>query len=385
MRILFTTDTYFPVVSGVTTVVRSLATALQAQGHDIALIAPAAPATTQDQVPFALFSVPSVRNPIRPDHFIPLLHVRRIQGYVDTFAPQLIHAHTPGPIALGVLGAASKNHIPVVATCHGVPGFVTSYITLPSPITHLIESALWAYTRWILNSLTHIVAPSEFIKNELTSHGVTKNISVIPMWIDPPSSGTRTSQQALRARWHIPKNTFVFLYFGRLEPDKNLMTLLQAFVTVQKQTASGQKPFLFIVGRGTEASRLANFIASHIPTGARLHTMFLNHKQIEEMYLLSDVFVMPGPFEAQSIVTLEAVAHRRKVIVANSGALPEITRRFPIQCTRFEALSSTSLARAMQHAMVTKTPTPAPTRFLEFYKKTNVVSQYIVLYNRLTG
>lgn len=388
LRILLVTDTYFPVVSGVTTVVRELGIALQANGHQVAVIAPD-PQLKDHQKSWQsppTFLVPPIPNPVRPDHKIALPHSRLIHQHIRAFAPDVIHVHTPGPIGLTAKRVARKKGIPIVFTVHSVPGFVTSYFHLPPQVTRSIDSSLWAFYRWFASSLTHVIAPSVFIKTQLQSHGVSTGISIIPMWIDPPTPGLASrSKKALRARWKIPKDARVFLYFGRLEPDKNLTTLVEAFKRHLNDPKAVKKPYLLIVGRGTETPRLNEFIKAHLAPHARIYTPYLEQAQVEEMFKISDVFVMTGPFEAQSIVTLEAVLRKLKIIVARAGALPEIARRFPRQSVMYDTYDPKSLARAMGRAAKLKAAGSFSARSVKFYKKSQVLARYIDLYRSLAG
>lgn len=386
MRILLVTDTYFPVVSGVTTVVRELGIALQAGGHQVAVIAPDPQLKDRPKSwgSYPTFLIPPIQNPIRPDHKIALPHARLIHQHIRTFAPDVIHVHTPGSIGITAKRVARKKGIPIVATFHSVPGFVTSYLHLPPRVTRALDSSLWAYNKWFASSLTHVIAPSVFIKTELQSHGVATDLSIIPMWIDSPKPGlVRKSKQALRARWKIPKDANVYLYFGRVEPDKNLITLLNALARLLQSPRAVKNPYLLIVGRGTETPRLKEFINAHLAPHARIHTPYLEQAQVEEMFKISDVFVMTGPFEAQSIVTLEAVMRSLKIIVAKSGALPEIARRFPRQSVMYDTYDPKSLARAMVRAARLKTSRPFSARSMKFYEKSQVLARYIDLYRSL--
>lgn len=144
MRILLTSDSYLPVVSGLTTVVRGVGKEFEKQGHIVAIIAPVPFNSHKKNVlsPVVL-GISSFRNPIRPDHYIALPSYKDVEQKILSFAPDVIHAHTPGPIGSTVRHIAQKKGIPMIASCHGVPGFLTSYFpSIPTPIATIIESIL---------------------------------------------------------------------------------------------------------------------------------------------------------------------------------------------------------------------------------------------------
>lgn len=386
MRILLTTDSYFPVISGVTTVVHHLGIELEKQGHVVTILAPVKLSTDKNISSPPILGISAFRNPIRPDHYIAIPSYKNVEQKILTFAPNVIHAHTPGPIGSLVAHIAQKKHIPMIASCHGVPGYVTSYFPkIPKPILTSFESLLWKYSRRFFNSVQHVVAPSEFIQEVLKKHGVTKPTTEIPMWIELPTLKLHTDKKIIRERWHIPTDAYVFLYFGRLDYDKNLLTLVSAFTRLQKQTPIGTNPHLLIVGRGRQGKKLEAYIHKHNIANVRVEQVFLEQKRVEEIYKLSDAFVMPGPFEAQSIVTLQAIAHNLQVILAHDGALPEIAGRFADRSYLFQTPDPDDLARVMKTCM--KNPPPKSTAratLKKYYSKSGVLSAYNSLYTSLS-
>ncbi|HYR31173.1 MAG TPA: glycosyltransferase [Gemmatimonadales bacterium] len=95
MRIALVSDTYTPQVNGVTTVVDRIAQALRAAGHAVAVVAPAypgpPPASRGDEL-----RIPSLPFPPYPSIRLSLPFVRRVNDFLDRFAPDLVHVHTEG-------------------------------------------------------------------------------------------------------------------------------------------------------------------------------------------------------------------------------------------------------------------------------------------------
>ncbi len=388
MRILLTTDSYLPVVSGVTTVVHSLGQELEKQGHTVAVMAPikSLSGSTESFTPPKILGIVSLRNPVRRDHYLPIPLYRDLKQKIDAFVPDVIHIHSAGPIGIFATRIAHTKHIPVIASCHGVPGFITSYFPrIPTLIRRSMEGFMWKYLRWFYNSVDHIVAPSEFIQRILIKHGVKKPMTEIPMWIGLPSKKLNATKRGMRQNWHIPVTSYVFLYFGRLDDDKNLPTLLSAFKQLHARAGTDHQPYLFIVGRGRKGNYLENYIRKHRIHNAQVKQIFISQKRVEEMYVLSDAFVMPGPFEAQSIVSLQAIAHNLPVILTNDGALPEIAHRFPDRSYLYNTHPK-DLVRVMKSLIEKRAPSPVDTIiFNKYYNKSYILSKYISLYQSLSS
>ncbi|OGG35121.1 MAG: hypothetical protein A2408_00225 [Candidatus Yonathbacteria bacterium RIFOXYC1_FULL_52_10] len=387
MRILLTTDSYLPVISGVTTVVHNLGLEFEKMGHTVKIIAPIK-FTNKNQNSIgspSVLGITSIKNPIRTDHYIPFPSYRDMEKKIVTFAPDVIHCHSPGPIGLIALLIARKKHIPMISSCHGVPGYIISYFPyLPKPITALLHSALWKYYRWFFNSQLHIVAPSEFIKSTLQQHGVKTPITEIPMWIEMPQTNDSKSKTTIRQQWNIPEDAYVFLYFGRLDWDKNLLKLLTAFKKIKRSPQREKIPYLLFAGKGRQGSLLQKFANENKLANVQIKEQFLTSKEVGQIFSLSDAFVMPGQYEAQSIVTLQALTHNLPVILANDGALPEIAHRFPDRSCLFKTRNAKDLATTMVTLMNTPKPPPLDTAiFNTYYKKTLILTTYISLFRSL--
>lgn len=109
------------------------------------------------------------------------------------------------------------------------------------------------------------------------------------------------------------------LFVGRLDPEKNLATLLRAFTLMNDVDA-----YLDIVGGGSERFELEQLAAGlGVAERVRFHGR-VSDERLAELHHAATVFVMPSPAELQSIATLEALASGTPVVVADAMALPHL-------------------------------------------------------------
>jgi glycogen(starch) synthase len=81
-----------------------------------------------------------------------------------------------------------------------------------------------------------------------------------------------------------------------------------------------------IVGDGPFRGRLESLIAS---LGIAPHVLLagkLPDPELHAWYEAADLFVHPTLYEGSSLVTLEAMAHRRACVVTDAGGLPDKVR-----------------------------------------------------------
>lgn len=383
MKILLGSDSYEPVVSGLVTVVRDQSRALAARGHEVHLIIPGTSFRKRTSVSHGvtIHHVRSAKNPIRKDHHIPLSTRNHVNSIIQQIQPDIIHAHTPGPVGTALLRSAKQNSTPIVASCHGIPEYTMTYTTLHPRVKRTLETSMWRFFRWFYNQTDAVIAPAPYIQSKLSTHGIQTRSHEIPMWINRLKTSSRRGKQ-LRNQWDIHHDDVVFLYFGRLDKDKNLPTLLHAFANTQKKRNQKKRAKLVLAGKGNMTTELEGIAQALDIAHDTIFTGFVDEGTIPDLYSAADVFVMPALYEAQSIVTLSAVYTGLPVILAESSALTDIAQRFPKQSTTFTKTSAHILTRHMHSYVKTQESTErfVPHKFGRYYSKATVLQKLLSLY-----
>jgi len=105
-----------------------------------------------------------------------------------------------------------------------------------------------------------------------------------------------------------------FLFVGRLAPEKNVSTLLDAF---GMYLDSGGKWKLIIAGDGPLNNALRDQADSHIRSGAVTFTGHKNNHELASHYASAGCFVLPSLREPWGLVVNEAMASALPVIVSS--------------------------------------------------------------------
>jgi glycogen(starch) synthase len=133
--------------------------------------------------------------------------------------------------------------------------------------------------------------------------------------------------EQLRARAAMPRGTRVLLSAGRLEENKGFHVLLRALAAVRAHGALAEDSWRWIVlGDGPYRGALER-LASEL--GLAPHVRFAGRvpdEQLHAWHELSTLFVHPTLYEGSSLVTLEAMAHRRAVVASAAGGIPDKVR-----------------------------------------------------------
>ena len=129
----------------------------------------------------------------------------------------------------------------------------------------------------------------------------------------------------VRAEAQIARDEVVLLSVGRLEENKGFHVLAQALAGLREHSgrlAHGRWRWV-IVGAGPFRGRLEALLAELRLTDNVLFAGTAPDRELHSWYEAADLFVHPTLYEGSSLVTLEAMAHRRACVVTDAGGLPD--------------------------------------------------------------
>ena len=155
-----------------------------------------------------------------------------------------------------------------------------------------------------------------------------ERVAIVPnaidlSWVD--SRATSADGARVRQSAGIAPDDLVFLSVGRLEENKGFHLLAAALGGLREHGARlPEKRWHWIaIGEGPYRARLQQAITD---AGIAAHTQLLGRVDdplLHAWYEAATIFVHPTLYEGSSLVTLEAMAHRRAVIATNAGGLPD--------------------------------------------------------------
>ena len=124
----------------------------------------------------------------------------------------------------------------------------------------------------------------------------------------------------VRKKYNLPDH--FILYVGRINPVKNLETLIRAYaLAVHKD---GIKHTLVLVGKKSWHTKAVENVVKECRVDNRVLFTGPIFDELAVVYSLSDLFVFPSYYEAFPAVPLEAMACGAPVVCARVGGLPEV-------------------------------------------------------------
>jgi glycogen synthase len=138
-----------------------------------------------------------------------------------------------------------------------------------------------------------------------------------------PADGAR-----VRTAAGLGRDDVVLLSVGRLEENKGFHVLAAALGALRRDGArlpEGRWRWV-VIGEGPYRPRLQRDIAAAGLGDVTILAGRADDRTLHAWYEAATVFVHPTLYEGSSLVTLEAMAHRRAVVATNAGGLPDKVR-----------------------------------------------------------
>jgi phosphatidylinositol alpha 1,6-mannosyltransferase len=323
MRVLFCTDTYPPQVNGVSIVTALTVNGLSRLGWQCAVVAPRYPPaahaewsgqTGSAEGPAELLTIPSVPLPRYPEVRLGLPCTSRVRHLVERFRPDLVHSATEFSIGRMGQSAAARDSLPMVSSYH--TDFARYADAYGAP---WLGRAVSAYLGRFHRRSRRVYTPSSISRGDVAALGA-KDVEVWGRGVDAELFHPRRRSAALRTELGAG-DAFVFLYVGRLAPEKRADHILQAFRLAADALPAGR---LHLVMAGT-GPREADLRAT-APGGVTFLGFLERQTRLPELYASSDAFVFASVTETLGLVVLEAMASGLPVIAAPAGGVRDHLR-----------------------------------------------------------
>jgi glycosyltransferase involved in cell wall biosynthesis len=317
MRIMVVTDQYEPMVGGVPAVTRDLAHGLAGRGHTVALVVPSPSRTgkvaSENRV--SIHYQGSLRWPWYDGmRLARLQHPGRL---IASFAPDVLHIHSPVTLGITARRGACRQRVPVVYTNHYLPANVQPSLTSRSSV---LDALFYRHVVGFSNKCTQVTAPTATALRLLTEQGLTAPSRVMSNGVDLRTYRPGRGDDTLRLRYGLRADCPLILSVGRLSPEKRIEVILSAAARLNSDAE------LAIAGSGPEETRL-RARAEHLGLGGRVRFLgFVPAADLPGLYRLADIFAIASEAELQSLTTMEAMATGLPVVAVDAGALSELVR-----------------------------------------------------------
>ena len=350
MKIVIATAVYYPMINGVAVFSHNLAVGLAKRGNEVMVICPSQTGRNYTRTIDGVKTVylRSVDAKVYPDqiHAVPekkkflgvkLPHIvyrhglrvsvfpqREVKKAMDEFRPDVVHVQVSDPIGLSVVWYARKHNIPVVTTEHNQPDVFTDPLKVPGVMKKPVNYLLTSYFRNRQSKSDFVTMPTEqAIKDLIWSRGkgFPVPVAAVSNGVDLSCFKPGKAPAEIYHKYGVPTDRPIVLYVGRVDPEKKLGVVIDAFNEARKKVPTA---LLVVVGDGVDKMRLMQKVEK---MGLSEDVRFLGKvlpPDLYELYKIGDVFATASEIETQGIVLIEAAACGLPLIAVDKGAVSEV-------------------------------------------------------------
>jgi len=305
LRIACVTETYPPEVNGVAMTVARLVQGLRARHHCVRVVRPRQASDVAAAPVDGDFLVRGVPIPRYEGLKMGLPCTGKLVKLWKKERPDVVHIATEGPLGRSALMAARALGLPVCSE------FRTNFHAYSAHYgLGFMKKVILGYLRRFHNATQCTMVPTQALHDELQREGF-HDLLTVARGVDTRRFDPARRSEALRAQWGAGPDDLVVTCVGRLAPEKNLVTLFDAFDAIHRAQPRAR---LVLVGDGPMRKELEARRPDAVFAGQRMGEDLATH------YASADLFLFPSITETFGNVTTEAMASGLAVVAYDYAA-----------------------------------------------------------------
>ena len=313
MKILITSDWYYPVVNGVVRSVMNLIEYLEDEGHDVRVLTLSN--TTKSYRDGKVYYVGSLSAAkIYPQARISNLLAKSHQKEIKAWAPDVIHSQCEFSTFMMARKLASDLEIPLVHTYHTVYEDYTHYFI---PSKQAGKKIVSVASKTLASFCDRIIVPTAKTERLLIDYGIDPYmLDIIPTGIHIPEMSDKA---LLRKSLGMAEDEKVLLYLGRLGAEKNIQEIMAYYDRLEDDDIK-----LYIVGGGPYLDPLKEDAAAI--NKEVIFTGMVESNSVNRYYQAADIFVTASTSETQGLTYYEALANGTIALCRDDAVLDGVIK-----------------------------------------------------------
>ena len=325
MRVGIFTESYPPLVNGVSTSILMLEHALTKLGHEVFIIT-----VSDNKKDYVLennghiLRLPSVNLANCYDYKMTSVYPIKAVNMIKKMNLDVIHSNVEFTVGIFARVVSEQLSIPLVHTYHTNWEDYTHYITKNKKILDDICKKLLKYLVVFFEdkTVTELIVPSNKIYNLFKDkYKFTKNIHIIQTGIETSKFYKENFNQkdinSLKKKLGIKKKDFVVMTVSRLAKEKSVDRIINNHKELVKKYSNMK---LLIVGDGPDIDKLKDEAKSLGVSDSVIFTGKVPLNDIPIYYQLGNVFVTASKSETQGLTVVEAISSSLPVVAVKDDS-----------------------------------------------------------------
>lgn len=325
MRVGIFTESYPPLVNGVSTSILMLEHALTKLGHEVFIIT-----VSDNKKDYVLennghiLRLPSVNLANCYDYKMTSVYPIKAVNMIKKMNLDVIHSNVEFTVGIFARVVSEQLSIPLVHTYHTNWEDYTHYITKNKKILDDICKKLLKYLMVFFEdkTVTELIVPSNKIYNLFKDkYKFTKNIHIIQTGIETSKFYKEKFNlkdiNSLKKKLGIKKKDFVVMTVSRLAKEKSVDRIINNHKELVKKYSNMK---LLIVGDGPDIDKLKDEAKSLGVSDSVIFTGKIPLSDIPIYYQLGNVFVTASKSETQGLTVVEAISSSLPVVAVKDDS-----------------------------------------------------------------
>jgi len=310
------TDSFSPMIDGVSTVVRNYAMQIQRLGISVCVLAPSCQSVENEHCTVLRYiSLPvPLRKPYRWGFS---LFNNNLDKQLSNNDLGIIHAHSPFFSGKVALKFAKTNKIPLVATFHSkfkdnFSQLISSKFIVNHIIKHIISFYQQADEVWI---------PQAAVEQTMREYGYKGKVEVVENGCDfTPPTNIDLCKNSARQKLRFSSDETVYLFAGQIIYEKNIELILNALEKIKHTNFK-----MIFVGAGYAENNFRKKVKSlNINEKVIFAGLISDRERLAEYYSAADLFLFPSLYDTSAIVVREAAAFATPSVIVRNSTFSEI-------------------------------------------------------------
>ena len=322
MKIGIFTDAYEPHISGVTTSIKMLKTALEKMHHEVYIVT-----ANIDKKGFfydkknKIIYLHGVKTGIYQTK-LTSIYSSKAMKIIKEWNLDVIHSQTEFSIGYFSRIVSKKLNIPVVHTYHTLYEDYVHYVT-HGHFDNFAKKMVIKMTKYYCEKkCSELIVPTDKIKELFVNkYNIKKNIHVIPTGIDIDkfkiNADMKKEITKIKKKYKIKDTDFVIGSVGRIAKEKSLDKLL---LNVKDMVKVNNNIKVMLVGGGPEIDNLKNLVKSLKLDNFVIFTDKVDYPLVPAYFNTFDVVTSFSTTETQGLTIIEGLASSKPTICINDEA-----------------------------------------------------------------
>lgn len=304
MKILITSDWYYPVVNGVVTSVMNLKSELEKAGHEVRILT-----LSQDghqRFVNDTYYLKSFKAKVYPQARGTYSFYNKFIPKILDWKPDIVHSQCEWFSFYFAKYIAFRLNIPLVHTYHTIYEDYSHYLMKMGRTVG--KKLVLLGTNKAVNASNYVITPTDKARSLLLSYGIENPIITVPTGIDLHKFDCKIAPERkaeLLKKYGLSSENRVLVCLGRVAIEKNIDELVE---NIERMVNSEPNIRLLIVGGGPYEAALRKKVSGMNMNKYIVFTGMVSPDAVYEYFQLGELFLCASQSEAQGLTYIEALA-----------------------------------------------------------------------------